>query len=260
MTIQEALTYLHDVSWRGSRPGLSRTRELLRRLGDPQKRLRFVHVAGTNGKGSTSAMLAAIFRAASARTGLYTSPFLMRFNERMQCDSVPISDGALAALTERTRAEAESMAEHPTEFELIHGTCHALVRAGALRHRRARGRPRRRAGFHQCHRLPGACRDLQPGLRSHGDFGQHARADCRGEGRDPEGRRLRALRRSAAGGGGRHPGALRRDQDASAHAGFRAAAHRAARADRSGLRLRRAKGAGAAASGAASAKKTPPSC
>ena len=70
MTIQEALTYLHDVSWRGSRPGLSRTRELLRRLGDPQKRLRFVHVAGTNGKGSTSAMLAAILRAAGARTGL----------------------------------------------------------------------------------------------------------------------------------------------------------------------------------------------
>ena len=119
MTIQEALTYLHDVSWRGSRPGLSRTRELLRRLGDPQKRLRFVHVAGTNGKGSTSAMLAAILRAAGARTGLYTSPFLMRFNERMQCDGVPISDGALAALTERTRAEAEAMAEHPTEFELI---------------------------------------------------------------------------------------------------------------------------------------------
>ena len=119
MTIQEALTYLHDVSWRGSRLGLSRTRELLRRLGDPQKRLRFVHVAGTNGKGSTSAMLAAILRAAGARTGLYTSPFLMRFNERMQCDGVPISDEALAALTERTRAEAEAMAEHPTEFELI---------------------------------------------------------------------------------------------------------------------------------------------
>ena len=119
MTIQEALAYLHDVSWRGSKPGLSRTRELLRRLGDPQKRLRFVHVAGTNGKGSTSAMLAAIFRAAGARTGLYTSPFLMRFNERMQCDGVPISDEALAALTERTRAEAEAMAEHPTEFELI---------------------------------------------------------------------------------------------------------------------------------------------
>ena len=136
-----------------------------------------------------------------------------------------------------------------------HGACHALVCAGALRHRCARGRPRRRAGFHQRHRLPGACRDLQPGLRSHRDPRRHACADRRGEGRDPEGRRLRALRRSAAGGGGRHPGALRRDRDASAHAGFRAAAHRAARADRSGLRLRRAKGAGAAASGAASAKK-----
>ncbi len=119
MTVQQALAYLHSVSWRGSKPGLSRTRELLRRLGQPQSRLRFVHIAGTNGKGSTSAMLASILRASGLRTGLYTSPFLMRFHERMQIDGTPIPDDALAALTARVREQAEAMQEHPTEFEMV---------------------------------------------------------------------------------------------------------------------------------------------
>ena len=64
MTLNEALSYIHSVSWKGSIPGLSRTQELLRRIGDPQERLKFVHIAGTNGKGSTAAMLASILRAA----------------------------------------------------------------------------------------------------------------------------------------------------------------------------------------------------
>ena len=67
MTYQEALSYIHSVSWKGSVPGLSRTRELLARLGNPQEKLKFVHIAGTNGKGSTAAMLASIFRAAGYR-------------------------------------------------------------------------------------------------------------------------------------------------------------------------------------------------
>ena len=60
MTIQETLSYIHKVSWLGSVPGLSRTRELLRRMGNPEKKLKFVHIAGTNGKGSTAAMTASI--------------------------------------------------------------------------------------------------------------------------------------------------------------------------------------------------------
>ena len=62
MNINETLSYIHSVSWMGSRPGLSRTRELLHLMGDPQSKLRFVHVAGTNGKGSTCAMTASILR------------------------------------------------------------------------------------------------------------------------------------------------------------------------------------------------------
>lgn len=119
MTYMEALSYIHSVNWRGSKLGLERTRELLEQLGNPEKNLRFVHIAGTNGKGSTAAMLASILKAAGYRTGLYTSPFIDRFNERMQINGEPIPDDELAALTEEIRPYADAMADAPTEFELI---------------------------------------------------------------------------------------------------------------------------------------------
>ncbi len=119
MTIDQALQYIHSVSWMGSRPGLSRTRELLRRMGDPHKGLRFVHVAGTNGKGSTCAMIASILQAAGLRVGLYTSPYILRFNERIRVNGEDIPDDALADVTEYVSRFAESMEDHPTEFELV---------------------------------------------------------------------------------------------------------------------------------------------
>ena len=119
MDYKEALAYIDGVSWLGSRPGLARVRELLRRLGDPQDRLRFVHIAGTNGKGSCAAMTASVLRAAGYKTGLFTSPYLFRFNERMQCNGAPISDEALAEIVTRVRPLADAMDEHPTEFELM---------------------------------------------------------------------------------------------------------------------------------------------
>ena len=119
MNINETLSYIHSVSWMGSRPGLSRTRELLRRMGDPQNKLRYVHVAGTNGKGSTCSMTASILQAAGYRVGLYTSPYILRFNERMKVDGVDISDEELCEITEYVKPFAESMEEHPTEFELV---------------------------------------------------------------------------------------------------------------------------------------------
>ena len=84
MDYKEALEYIDGMSWFGSRPGLERVGELLHRLDDPQKKLKYVHVAGTNGKGSASAMLASVLKAAGYKTGLFTSPYLSRFNERMQ--------------------------------------------------------------------------------------------------------------------------------------------------------------------------------
>lgn len=119
MNVNEALNYIHSVSWKGSVPGLSRTRELLKRLGDPQKKLKFIHVAGTNGKGSTAAMLDSVLRAAGYRSGLYTSPFITCFNERMQVNGEMISDEELAEITEQVRPHAEAMDDHPTEFELV---------------------------------------------------------------------------------------------------------------------------------------------
>lgn len=74
MTYEEALRYYEETAVYGSRLGLDRVRELLAKLGDPQKSLKFVHIAGTNGKGSTAAMLAAVLEKAGYRTGLYTSP------------------------------------------------------------------------------------------------------------------------------------------------------------------------------------------
>lgn len=119
MNVNEALNYIHSVCWKGSIPGLSRTQELLRRLGDPQKTLKFIHIAGTNGKGSTAAMLDSILRAAGYRSGLYTSPFITCFNERMQVNGEMISDEELAEITEQVKPHAEAMADHPTEFELV---------------------------------------------------------------------------------------------------------------------------------------------
>ena len=119
MSYEDTLKYIHSVKWQGSKPGLSRTRELLAALGNPEKALKFVHIAGTNGKGSTAAMVAAVLQKAGYRTGLYTSPYILRFNERMQVNGEHISDCDLEELTEEIRPIADAMADPPTEFELI---------------------------------------------------------------------------------------------------------------------------------------------
>jgi len=119
MSIEQTLEYIHSVKWQGTKPGLERTRELLHALGNPEKSLRFVHIAGTNGKGSTAACIAAVLRRAGYRTGLYTSPYILCFNERMQVDGEHISDEDLIRLTDAARPFADAMEDPPTEFELI---------------------------------------------------------------------------------------------------------------------------------------------
>jgi len=119
MTYDEAIEYIHSVVWRGSRPGLSRIRELLSLLGNPQDGLRFIHIAGTNGKGSTSAMTEAILREAGYKTGLFVSPYIKSFNERIAFCGEPIGNEDLAKITAQVRPFADAMADPPTEFELI---------------------------------------------------------------------------------------------------------------------------------------------
>lgn len=119
MTYNEALEYIHSVEWLGSRPGLSRTIELLSGLGNPHKDMKFVHVAGTNGKGSTCSMLSSVLMESGYKVGLYTSPYIVRFNERMQVNGNPITDEELASLVSVVKPIAEKMEDKPTEFEII---------------------------------------------------------------------------------------------------------------------------------------------
>ena len=119
MTYTQALDYIHSVCWKGSRPGLERITELCHRLGDPQNQLKFIHVAGTNGKGSTCAMLDSVLRASGLKVGLFTSPYILTFNERMRVDGQNITNEALAEVTELVKPHADAMEDAPTEFELI---------------------------------------------------------------------------------------------------------------------------------------------
>lgn len=119
----DPIAYINTPRWQASRLGLERIRELLERLGRPQDRLKFVHVAGTNGKGSICAYLASILGAAGYRTGMFTSPYIERFEERIRVDGTMISPDDLRDVTLAVREHAEAMAEetgdHPTEFELM---------------------------------------------------------------------------------------------------------------------------------------------
>ena len=100
MTYEEALQYIHAVSWKGSVPGLERITELMRRLGNPEKDLKFVHIVGTNGKGSTAAMLASVLTRAGYKTGLFISPYVLEFRERMQLDGEMIPPELYEAVAE----------------------------------------------------------------------------------------------------------------------------------------------------------------
>ena len=119
MTYTEALNYIHSICWTFTKPGLERISILCEKLGNPQKDLKFIHVAGTNGKGSFCSMLDSILRAAGYKTGLFTSPYIKVFNERMRFDGENISDCELAEITEYVKPLADSMTDKPTEFELI---------------------------------------------------------------------------------------------------------------------------------------------
>lgn len=119
----DPIAYINTPRWQASRLGLERIRELLERLGRSQDRLKFVHVAGTNGKGSICAYLASILSAAGYRTGMFTSPYIERFEERIRVNSAMISPDELRDVTlavrEHTEAMAEETGDHPTEFELM---------------------------------------------------------------------------------------------------------------------------------------------
>lgn len=130
MTYAEATSYLYGLRRFGWRPGLATIARLLALVDDPQAGMPCVHIGGTNGKGSTAAMVEAILRAAGRRTGLYTSPHLLSFTERIRVTGTPIGEGEIVALTEQlktlsaghfaseTTSPASGLLPHPTFFEL----------------------------------------------------------------------------------------------------------------------------------------------
>lgn len=123
MDYQEALAWYQTLLRFGIRPGLARTAELLRRLGNPhQGSFAIFHITGTNGKGSVSAMVESVLRAGGHKTGLYTSPGLESFRERIQVNREPIPEEAVARLTPQVKAAVTAMVadgfEQPTEFEV----------------------------------------------------------------------------------------------------------------------------------------------
>ena len=131
MELEQALNYIHGLYRKGVAPSLHRIRQLLDMLGNPHKSLKFIHIAGTNGKGSTAAMSASILQKAGYTTGLFTSPFIYRFNERIQVNGQQIPDETVCALTERLSALAAQMDEMPTEFDFV--TAMAMVYFASVR-------------------------------------------------------------------------------------------------------------------------------
>ena len=117
--MEQTLSFIHGLYRKGVQPGLSRIEFLLNQLGDPHKKLKFVHIAGTNGKGSTASMTASILQKAGYKVGLFTSPYIYRFNERIQINGNQIPDQTVIDLTVKIRALTASMPEMPTEFDFV---------------------------------------------------------------------------------------------------------------------------------------------
>ena len=124
MTFKEALDFMNR--WHGSRLGLSRMREMAERMGHPENTLRYVHVAGTNGKGSTCAMLESVLRAAGYKTGMFTSPYLESILESIRIGGQNISESDFCRAVEEVRTAVcgdmpglSEMEDKPTEFEIL---------------------------------------------------------------------------------------------------------------------------------------------
>ncbi|TJX67919.1 bifunctional folylpolyglutamate synthase/dihydrofolate synthase [Soehngenia saccharolytica] len=123
MNYQEAINFIDDKNKYGSRLGLDSIKKLLSLLNNPHHNLKYIHVAGTNGKGSTCAYLASCLMETGYKTGLYTSPHLERFTERIQINGKEVTEEEVATLTEKVKTACDEMVrlgfEHPTTFEII---------------------------------------------------------------------------------------------------------------------------------------------
>ncbi|MFD3156091.1 bifunctional folylpolyglutamate synthase/dihydrofolate synthase [Haloimpatiens sp. FM7330] len=125
MNYEEVMNYVNNTAKLGSNLGLERTEKLLELLGNPHKKLKCIHIAGTNGKGSTTSMISQIMRQAGYKVGMYTSPYIEEFEERIQINGENISKNDLVCVINKVAENVEKVVqlgyEHPTQFEII--TC-----------------------------------------------------------------------------------------------------------------------------------------
>lgn len=123
MRYEDAMKYITEVGNFGSNYGLERTNKLLEYLGNPERNLKLIHIAGTNGKGSTTSMITEILMGAGYKVGMYTSPFIEEFEERIQINRINIPKETLALLMDNIKEAVDKVIEegynHPTEFEII---------------------------------------------------------------------------------------------------------------------------------------------
>ena len=121
MRYSEAMEYIEECSRKGIVPGLDSIRQLCGRLGDPQDRLNFIHIAGTNGKGSTLAFISSVLTCSGYRVGRYISPTIRDYRERFQVNGKMISQNMFCELLDEVRAACEEMSvegNYPTAFEI----------------------------------------------------------------------------------------------------------------------------------------------
>lgn len=119
MNYEQAIDYIEQTDTPRQRYGLEKLKQALHRMGDPQDRVPYVHIAGTNGKGSTASMLSSVLNHAGLRCGLYTSPHLQRYNERFQIAGEPISDEQLIQSVQRVQQVCEQLGGTPIVFEVL---------------------------------------------------------------------------------------------------------------------------------------------
>lgn len=123
MNYKEALDYIHGALKFGSKLGLNNITKLLELMGNPHKKLKYVHVAGTNGKGSTSAFISNILIQSGLKVGMFTSPYLERFTERIRVNNLEIEEKHMAKIVKTIKEKIEIITKdggnHPTEFEIV---------------------------------------------------------------------------------------------------------------------------------------------
>jgi dihydrofolate synthase/folylpolyglutamate synthase len=117
--VDQAIAYLKQLPHTEVKPGLERIQALLERVGNPHERLQAVHIGGTNGKGSVAVMIASVLQRAGYRVGLYTSPHLISYCERIQINGAPIAEDEFAHIADELMPIADAMADKPTQFEFM---------------------------------------------------------------------------------------------------------------------------------------------